>query len=207
MRKVWCLLLIAILLMGCCFALGESSDSPRILIVYYSRWADIEPTELDGYSSATLRVNNTAQLAAQLQSLTGGDLFEIQVDREYPLIHSENSTIAKEEKDADARLTLLTTVENMNQYDVVILGYPIWWYTAPMAIRSFLDSYDFSGKTILPFCTSIEVSVEEESMDDIARLCPDAVLGTGLTIRNGAGDHTEELIRWLKDNGFAVQQK
>ena len=206
MKKILELLLAVCLWLVILPAAAEQAESPRVLVAYYSRWADIEPTDLDGYSSATPRTNNTAQLALQLQELTGGDLFEIRVDREYPLIHSENSAIAKEEKDADTRLPLLTAVENMDQYDVIILGYPIWWYTAPMAVRSFLGAYDFGGKTILPFCTSIEVSVDEESMSDIERLCPDAVLGTGLTIRNGSEDHTDELIQWLKDNGIAVNK-
>ena len=206
MKKVSVLLLVMCLCMTMLPVFAEAEENPRILIAYYSRWADIEPTDLDGYSSATPRVNNTAQLALRLQTLTGGDLFEIQVDREYPLIHSENSAIAKEEKDADTRLPLLTSVEGIDQYDVIILGYPIWWYTAPMAIRSFLDAYDFSGKTILPYCTSIEVGVDEESMSDIARLCPDAILGSGLTVRNGSGDHTDELIGWLNENGLAVDK-
>lgn len=205
LKKIAALLLVMIVAQTGLGAVAESTEGPRILVAYYSRWADIEPTDLDGYSSATLRVNNTAQLAEQLAGMTGGDLFEIQVERNYPLFHSENSAIAREEKDADARPLLLTSAENFDQYDVIILGYPIWWYTAPMAIRSFLEAYDFTGKTILPFCTSIEVAVEEESMADIARLCQEAVIGSGLTIRNGAGDHTEDLLQWLTENGISVQ--
>lgn len=205
LKKIAALLLVMIVAQTGLGAVAESTEGPRILVAYYSRWADIEPTDLDGYSSATLRVNNTAQLAEQLAGMTGGDLFEIRVERNYPLFHSENSAIAREEKDADARPLLLTSAENFDQYDVIILGYPIWWYTAPMAIRSFLEAYDFTGKTILPFCTSIEVAVEEESMADIARLCQEAVIGSGLTIRNGAGDHTEDLLQWLTENGISVQ--
>ena len=205
MKKLLAVLLIAMLVLPM-LSLAETESAPRILIAYYSRWADIEPTDLDGYSSATLRVNNTFQLAQQMQALTGADLFEITVDREYPLLHSENSAIAREEKEEDARPALLPAVENMDQYDIIILGYPIWWYTAPMAIRSFLEAYDFSGKTILPYCTSIEVSVDEESIDDIRSLCPDSILGSGLTIRNGNGDHTNEIKDWLTENGVPVSE-
>ena len=92
-------------------------------------------------------------------------------------------------------------MENMEDYDVILLGYPIWWHTAPMAVNTFLESYDLTGKTILPFCTSGGSGIEE-SMPDIQRLGQSrgASVGSGLTANSL---NREEITQWLTQNGIS----
>ena len=118
----------------------------------------------------------------------------------YPDSYQETVDRAREELDQNARPDLSSTVPNMADYDVIILGYPIWWHTEPMAINTFLESYDLTGKTILPFCTSGGSSIEE-SMPDLRQIAHSsgAVVGTGLT----ANSLTErEIDSWLSSNGI-----
>ena len=89
----------------------------------------------------------------------------------------------------------------MGDYDLVVLGYPNWWGTMPMAIWSFLESYDFSGKTIIPFCTH-EGSGLGHSEADLRRLCPGAKLLAGLAIRGGSGKSAaKDIESWLRASG------
>ena len=90
----------------------------------------------------------------------------------------------------------------MEDYDTVLLGYPNWCGTMPMAVWTFLNAYSFAGKTILPFCTN-EGSGLGRSLTDLALLCPDARVGAGLSIRGGGvAGARPELERWLKDSGL-----
>lgn len=107
---------------------------------------------------------------------------------------------ARQELDSDARPALPSTDESMEDYDAILVGYPIWWHTEPMAINTFLESYDLTGKTILPFCTSGGSGIEE-SMPDMRRIgeAQGAVVGTGLTAHS-----LDEgvIISWLQENGI-----
>lgn len=181
------------------------TDSPRILVAYFSRAQEIYPTDLDGYSAATPRVNNTELLAQMIQQMTGADIFQIQTEQVYPVEHSENSEIAGRQKDEDARPVLTSHVEDMSQYDTIILGYPLWWYTAPMAIRTFLEEYDFAGKQIVPYATSLGADIAE-SIHDIEGLCPDAVVAEGLLLTNSTSDYTDTVSQWLAQAGLLQEE-
>lgn len=183
---------------------GAAGDA-GILIAYFSRAQEIYKTDLDGYSAATPRMNNTELLAQMIRQKTGADLFQIQTEQVYPVDHSENSEIAGREKDENARPVLTTHVENMAQYDVVILGYPIWWYTAPMAIRTFLEEYDFAGKRIVPYATSLGAGIGE-SIRDIEGLCPNAEVAEGLLITNGSEGCDEAVTQWLTELGLYMEE-
>ena len=102
---------------------------------------------------------------------------------------------------SDARPELSTHVENMADYDTIYIGYPIWWYQEPMAIRSFLEEYDFSGKTVIPFCTTLGAGVSE-SEDNIKSLLPDATVLSGVTLRTGRQDMSGDISDWLSDIGM-----
>ena len=93
-------------------------------------------------------------LADLIADHTGGDIFRIETVQQYPLNHEPLVDQASEEQDAGARPKLSTELRDAGQYDVIFLGYPIWWGEMPMPLYSFLEEYDFSGKTIIPFCTS-----------------------------------------------------
>ncbi len=166
----------------------------KILIAYFSRKGQ-------NYVSgkiASLPMGNTEVIARKIQGFVGGDLFEINTVKPYPIDYTETTQVAKVELRQNTRPELTGTVHNMNDYDVVYLGYPNWWNTFPMAVFTFLESYDFSGKNIIPFCTH-EGSGMGRSEQDIKKSCPNAKVLTGVAIYGSkvaiAGDTVQA---WLK---------
>jgi flavodoxin len=121
----------------------------KILVAYFSRSGN-------NYVSGkivNLPVGNTEVVAKMIQEMTRCDLFKIEAVNPYPKNYYLTTIIALKEQRNNARPELNAHVENMDAYDVIILGYPNWWGTFPMAVFTFLEEYDFSRKTILPFCT------------------------------------------------------
>lgn len=173
----------------------------KILIAYFSQ-ARIVSEGADAVASATPFVGNTASAAAEIQKQVGGDMFEIVTVSAYPVSHQEASAIAERELKANARPALSTHMQDVKSYDVIFLGYPIWWYTEPMAIRTFLEEYDFSGKTIVPFCTTLGAGIEE-SRRDIQSLSPNAIVLEGLTLRTGRQEISRDIAKWLTKSGLA----
>lgn len=138
---------------------NTSNSDSNILIAYFT-WADNthvdnpDSIDVDATTSASvLPPGNAAKIADWINQRVGGDLFSITVKEPYSSDYDECLNRAAEEKAANARPELANHVENMEQYDVIFLGFPNWWYTVPMAIHTFLEEYDFSGKTVIPFCT------------------------------------------------------
>lgn len=137
----------------------EDAPHSNILIAYFT-WAENthvehpENVDVDAQTSASvLAPGNAAKIANWIQQEVGGDLFSIVVTEPYSSDYDECLDRAAEEKAAKARPKLVNHVENMDDYDIVFLGFPNWWYTVPMAVHSFLEEYDFSGKTVIPFVT------------------------------------------------------
>lgn len=126
-------------------------------------------------------VGNTEVIARKIQDKIGADLFHITTRHPYPHDHYEIIDQAKVELHENARPELNDTVEDMGQYDTIILGYPNWWGTMPMAVKTFLEEYDFSGKTIIPYCTH-EGSALGHSVSDLKKLCPDSKILNGTAI-------------------------
>lgn len=173
-----------------------SDNNGKALVAYFSR-ANHVPEGTDAVSGATNKARNTQTVAMELASLTDGDLFEIIPERDYPVSHTECSQIALQEYEADARPALTTHVENMDDYEIIYIGFPIWRYCEPMAIRTFLEEYDFAGKTIRPFCTSMAVGIDD-AQANIAQLCPDATVEKGLRISYNIPDNIEDILSdWL----------
>ncbi len=141
---------------------GDQTPEPetsRILIAYFT-WADNtvveDPSAVDvdaTTSASVLAPGNAAKIAAWIQQEVGGDLFSIVVAEPYSSDYDECLDRAADEKADHARPALVNHVDGMENYDIVFLGFPNWWYTLPMAVLSFVEEYDFSGKTIVPFCT------------------------------------------------------
>jgi len=168
-------------------------NKTRSLIAYYSR----KGNNYVGGSIVNLPVGNTEVAAKMIQKLTGGDLFKIDTVKKYPSDYNETTEVAKKELRQNARPELSARVDNMEDYDLVYLGYPSWWGTMPMAVFTFLEAYDFSGKTIVPFCTN-EGSGMGQSESDIRKLCPDARVLKGLPIRGGRVQEAEnDIADWL----------
>lgn len=153
----------------------------KILIAYFT-WAentvveDPSAVDVDATTSASvLAPGHVAQMAAWIQAETGGDLFSIVTADPYSSDYDECLDRAADEKAVNARPALTGTVANMADYDVIFLGYPDWWATCPIAVFTFLDSYDFSGKTVIPFCAH-GTSGLAASVRDIRAAVPNATV-------------------------------
>ena len=145
----------------------------KCLIAYFSRSGN-------NYVSGTivnLPVGNTEVIATMIQEITKGDLFHIEAVSAYPVDYTETTKVAQQELRTNARPKLTRNLESMPSYDVIFLGYPNWYGTMPMPVFTFLEEYNFSGKTIAPFCTH-EGSGLGRSVADIKKMCPQStVLG------------------------------
>lgn len=165
MKKFLCALMMAVLALGitaCGGAAEQSAPAPAAKTETAAPAADGGKKILVVYFSHT---GNTEKVAQLIQSKTGADIFKIETATPYPSVYRETTELAKQEKADNARPALKNKVENMAQYDVVFVGYPIWWYTAPMAVATFADSYDFSGKTVITFCTSGGSPISDSTPD------------------------------------------
>jgi flavodoxin len=167
------------------------------LIAYYSRAGN----NIVGGNILNLPVGNTEVAAKMIQKLTGSDMFQINTVKAYPTDYHEATDVAKEEQRQNARPELSGHLDNMADYGVIYLGYPNWWGTMPMAVFTFLEEYDFAGKTIIPFCTH-EGSGMGRSESDIRKLCSDARLLKGLPIKGGSVQSAEnDIAEWLRKLG------
>ena len=166
------------------------------LIAYFSRAGE-------NYFGGTLRVvpvGNTELAAKLLEQLTGADLFRIEPAQPYAEGYRECVAQASAQFRQDARPELKAWPESLEGYDTIYLGYPNYCGTMPMPVFTFLEHFDFTGKTILPFCTN-EGSGMGRSGEDIRRLCPGAAVGTGLSILGSrAGESEDKLRQWLAQN-------
>jgi len=171
-----------------------TQSNKKCLIAYYSRKGN-------NYLDCTivyLPIGNTEVIAKKINNFVGGDLFEINTVTPYPIDYRETTKVAIVELHQNARPELTDKVKNMDDYDVIYLGYPNWCGTFPMAVFTFLETYDFSGKTIVPFCTH-EGSGMSKSERDIKILCPKAILLTGIAIRGGSVASADNVIQsWLE---------
>lgn len=164
---------------------GENPDTPegdsKILVAYFS-WG-----------------GTTQRMAQEIVRQTGADIFRIEPVVPYPTDYTECTEVAQEEKNNNARPAIADEVENWEQYDTVFIGCPVWWWTTPMIICTFAESYDFEGKTVVPFCTYAS-TYRDETLARIVELTPDAdhLTGEGLT----SGRINEQNISsWLKEIG------
>lgn len=139
---------------------------------------------------------NTEEAAQQIVEDTGGDLVRIERSEPYDDVQTEG----EDELESNARPEIKVDLDSIDGYDMIFVGYPIWWDEAPMVISTFLESYDFSGKTIVPFCTSSSDSIDN-SLHRFSELAPDAVIAEGLT----ANDDTD-IEPWLERLGVAAVQ-
>jgi len=157
----------------------DTADS-NILIVYYSR------------------TNTTEQAAGMIRQQVGGDLFEIQPADPYPSSYSATTERAQREINAGTLPELQANVENFDQYDTVFIGYPIWWGTTPPVVNTFMDSNDFNGKTVVPFCTSGGSGISG-SLSNISQYCTGATILRGMDL---TGSGFDSISSWLSNIGI-----
>lgn len=149
---------------------------------------------------------NTKYVAQYIAGKLSADEFEIVTEKAYPTEYDACTQIAKAEKEADARPAIKGKVENMKQYDVIFIGAPVWWYTGPMAIRTFIEAYDLTGKIVIPFCTAY--SGPSQTLNDIVKATPDSDHRDGICLvtkeLGGKGMELQnaKIDKWLGKIGF-----
>lgn len=183
--------LLAVLIVSAACSKDEDSDAPlypsdvieydanrKILVAYFS-WG-----------------GNTQNMAENIAGLTGATLFRIETVTPYPTNYNECTEVAREELDNGIRPELNGAIENLDEYDVIFVGCPVWWHTAPMAVWSFLEStqYDFTDKIIVPFCTYAS-TYREETLAKIVELTPESTHLQGL---GAVGRNTGGVESWLR---------
>ena len=184
---------------------APASQESRVLVTYFSMPETTNPNNMTTEEDNSVVVidgevlGNTQYMAYVIQETTGADIFRIEPRTPYPTNHSTLVDLAAEEQEQNARPAIKDRVTNMDDYDVVFIGYPIWWSDMPQILYTFFDTYDFSGKTIIPFSTHGGSSFAGTPRT-IQRLEPDATMLDGLTIsRNNIQDARQEIIDWVND--------
>lgn len=161
-----------------------SSSGKKALVVYYS-WS-----------------GNTRKVAEDIQKETGADMFEIVPEKAYPTAYQETVDLARKEQAEKARPAIRGRIDNIGQYDVIYLGYPNWWGDMPMVLYTFLESYDLSGKTIAPFCTSGGSGLSD-TVNAIKGLEPKAAVTEGFHIYGSQADSAAQAVHdWLMKAGL-----
>lgn len=172
----------------------EVSADAKVLVAYFSRTGE-------NYGVGVIDKGNTEIIAEMIASKTGGDLFRIESVNAYPTGYDDCTEVAKEEKNSNARPELTASVADFDAYDVIYLGYPIWWSDMPMPVYTFLESYDFSGKTVIPFCTHAGSGLSGTA-GSIKAACPGASMRDGLAItgtmaQNDRENAEKQVSDWL----------
>ena len=197
MKKV---ITLAIIMLAAAFSLNACSrsgntsnhdidmNSKKILVAYFS-WS-----------------GNTREAAHYIATRLQADEFEIVREKPYPSEYTPCTEDAKAEKEAGERPAIKGKVENMAQYDVVFVCAPVWWYTAPMPVFTFLEQHDLKGKTVIPFCTAY--SGPSSTLTDIVNATPGSEHRDGICIvtkeMGGTGMEKKqaEIDQWLESLGF-----
>lgn len=181
----------------------------RILIAYFT-WADNtavdnpDAIDVDASTSASLLPpGNIAQMASWIQKEIGGDLFSIKVAEPYPDDYDECLERAADEKAENARPALTEQVQNIADYDTVFIGYPNWWYTAPMAVFSFIEENNLSGKRVVLFCSHGTGGLAS-SVRDITDALPEVSVETNVIgiEREDIPDSQNRIKQWLQEIGY-----
>lgn len=166
----------------------------KILIVYYSRKGE---NYWNG-SIKNLAKGNTEIVAEMIRDITRGDLFEVDTVKPYANDYYECIDEAKIELRNNTRPELKKYLEDLSEYDTIFVGYPNWWGTMPMAMFTFLEHYDLSGKRIIPFCTN-EGSGMGSSERDLRKICKGAAVEKGLSIHGAEAAQSKSKVEaWVK---------
>lgn len=177
----------------------DADKETKVLVAYFSR-AD------ENYNVGTISKGNTQIIAEYIAEQTGADSYHIETVTPYPADYDGCKEIASQELKDNARPEIIGSVENMDSYNIVFLGYPIWWGDMPMAVYTFMESYDFSDKVIIPFNTH-EGSGSSGTEMSIKNALPDSQILTGLVMQGSTAQKfssgTQNTVRsWLDDLGF-----
>lgn len=190
-------------------ALNISNTQNKILIAYFT-WSDNtivenpDSIDVDAETSASVLSPGNAELIANwIAEKTGGNLFSIKTQRKYSSDYDECLNQARRERDNNEIPALVGRVNNIDDYDVIFLGFPNWWYTCPMAVFTFVESYDLSGKTIIPFCTHGTGGLSR-TIRDLKNILPAncEVLEPIGVYRPEVKNSKNRVLDWLKKLGY-----
>lgn len=187
----------------------DTKSGKKALVVYFSLPETTSPNNMTKEeANSTVVINgevlgNTQYLAYLIQKNTNADIFRLEPKVPYPTDHKTLVDLAKTEQNNNARPELAKNIPNLDQYDIIFLGYPNWWGDLPMILYSFLESHDLSGKTIVPF-NSHGGSGFSNTISTIAALQPNAkVIKNGFTVsRDSVQDCASNVAAWLKGLGY-----
>lgn len=179
-------------------------EDKSILIVYFSRLGNTEnEAEIDAGTSASVYQSddgiqgNTEVVANNIHNLVGGDLVSINTEKKYPVEYSVILDEVSEEGERGDRPAVLVDIVDFDKYDVVFIGYPTWWYDMPMPVYNFIESYDFSGKTVVPFCTHGGAGFAN-SLEGLQNALGDVEVLEGIEIRQSqVSDSIEQIREWI----------
>ena len=171
----------------------------KVLVVYFSRTGE-------QYSVGNITEGNTAVIAKMIAEQTKADLFEIKLKNDtYPVAYKALTEVALAEKEANARPEIIGDVANFADYDVVFIGTPNWWADLPMAVYTFMEAHDWSGKTVAPFVThegSGLSSIPSKIKSATGAEMLDGLAVYGHVAQNDREQAKENVTNWLKELGF-----
>ena len=171
---------------------------PKILVAYFSLAGD-------NYKVGVVKEGNTKIMARHISEYLKCDEYEIKGNNHYPEDHKRIVEQAKKELDKKLRPELVNKLDSISEYDTIFLGYPIWYKDYPMAVFTFLEKFDFSGKIVIPFCTH-EGSGESGTFSKLAKLIPKAKVNEkGMSVYGHVAreeKNKKEVEKWLKSLGF-----
>ena len=176
----------------------SNTEGNSILVAYFSLAGE-------QYGVGVIEEGNTSIIAKMIAEQTGADLFEIEAVNAYPETYDGLLDVSRQEMSDNARPEIVGTVDNMEDYDIVFVGYPNWWGDMPMIIYNFLESYDFSGKTVIPFCAhgGSGLSGTESTIADITGAeMMDGFDIAGEAAQNQRDKASEAVTEWLRKGGF-----
>ena len=176
----------------------SKAEGNSILVAYFSLAGE-------QYGVGVIEEGNTAVIAKMIAEQTGADVFEIEAVNAYPETYDGLLDVSRQEMSDNARPEIAGTVDNMDDYDIVFVGYPNWWGDMPMIVYHFLESYDFSEKTVIPFCThgGSGLSGTESTIEDITGAeMMDGFDIAGATAQNRRDKANEAVSEWLREGGF-----
>ena len=211
MKKILTIILAGFMLLtlGACGNTADSADKTKQSTAPASTAPQASTASSDTAGSKTLVAyfsysGNTKSIAEKIVAKTGADMFVIDTTYDYPEEYNAVIEQAQQEQRENARPELSATIDNLADYDTVFIGYPNWWGDMPMVVYSFLDEYDLSGKTVIPFCTHGGSGLSG-TVSSIKNEEPDADVKDGLAIRDNALNSSDSAIEsWLGDNGFTM---
>ena len=189
---------------------SEAGAQSSLLVAYFSYAENAAlPDDVDASASASIQpwngalTGNTGVVADMIAQATGADLFSIRTVEQYPDTYDATIDQGQQEQSDGARPELATHLENLGSYDTIFLGFPNWWGDMPMAVYTFLDEVDLSGKTVIPFITS-GGSGFSNTISTIQQMEPQATVQEGLSIGASSATGAQQQVEsWLSELGLA----